>query len=317
MQTLEERIDEAFKRYRDTLTLVDELIASQRHPQEIILLTCARLDSLANLAFAGKPPKDAFVSFLGQHSGATATFEQISIPDLYNFLAYQLWVLPGTVEKPGRLHMFDPQQDERYITFLWESDLPITVEALGALIKFILAALKRQYRVSPTQALRRSSLDTRTRLSAHLESKAATHRKGLYRKAATAIRPLISEFSVGVLLYKRYRCGIIHEYGVDVDERNFFKQESIYWRTIYKLYVPPLKFLQVEFPARLLSQVFVNSIEGYEVQLKKTQKLPSALFNDLCHFPSELHYLDERSIPEGRAVRIAVRGSGSTMAEHL
>jgi hypothetical protein len=108
--------------------------------------------------------------------------------------------------------------------------------------------------------------------------------------------------------------GIIHEYGVDVDERSFFKKESVYWRTMYKLYVPPLKFLQVEFPARLRSKVLVNSVEGYVVQLKKTQKLPSALFSDLCRFPSELDYLDEQSIPEGRAVRIAVRGSGGPMA---
>ncbi len=314
MQTLKARIDEAFKRYRDTITLVDKLIASQRNPQEIILLTCARLDSLANLSFTGKSQKDAFVSFLGQHSGATATFEQISIADLYDFLAYQLWVLPGTVEKPGRLHMFDPWQDERYISFLWASDLPITVEALGALVRFILSALKRRYRVSPTQVLRLSSLDVYDRLSMYLESEAATHRKGLYRSAIAAIRPLISEFSLGVLLYKRYRSGIIHEYGVDVDEKNFFKKESVYWRTMYKLYVPPLKFLQVEFPARLLSKILENSVEGYVVQLKKTQKLPWALFSDLCRFPGEIHYLDERSIPEGRAVRIAMRSSGSTQA---
>jgi hypothetical protein len=173
MQTLEARIDEAFKRYRNTITLVDELIASQRNSQEIILLTCARLDSLANLAFTAKSQKDAFVNFLRQHSGITATFEQISVADFYDFLAYQLWVLPGTVEKPGRLHMFDPRQDERYITFLWASELPITVEALGALVRFILAALKRRYRVSPTQALRRSSLDTFDCLSSTLSNQAA------------------------------------------------------------------------------------------------------------------------------------------------
>jgi hypothetical protein len=151
-------------------------------------------------------------------------------------------------------------------------------------------------------------------LSEYLESEAATHRNGLYRPAVTAIRPLVREFALGVLLYKRYRSGIIHEYGVDVDEISFFKKDSVYWRTMYKIYVPPLKFLQVEFPARLLSRVLVDSVEGYIVQLKKTQKLPWALFSDLCRFPNELHNLDEWSIPEGRAVGIAMRGSGSTMA---
>jgi hypothetical protein len=68
-------IDEAVKRCRDTITLVDDLIASQRNPQEIIFLTCVRLDSLANLAFTGKSQKDAFVSFLGQRSGTIAIFE--------------------------------------------------------------------------------------------------------------------------------------------------------------------------------------------------------------------------------------------------
>src|SRR5207245_503380 len=83
------------------------------------------------------------------------------------------------------------------------------------------------------------------------------------RSAATAIRLLIREFSLGVLLYKRYRSGIIHDYGVDLDERSFFKKASVYWRTMYKLYVPPMKFLQVEFPARLLSKILANCVEGY------------------------------------------------------
>lgn len=263
MKALERRIDEAFKRYRDTVTLVDELIGSKRNPQEIILLTCARLDSLANLAFAERSRKDAFVRFLAEHSEAVPTFEHISIADLHDFLSYQLWVLPGTVEKPGRLHMFDPRRDERYITFLWESNLAITQEVLAALIKFILRCLKRRYRVSPTQTIRRSSFDTCDSLGAYLDSEAATHRRGFYRSAVAAIRPLVSEFSLGVLLYKRYRSGIIHEYRVDIDETRFFKKDSVYWRTMYRRFAPPFKVLQVEFPARLLSKVLTYSMESY------------------------------------------------------
>ena len=86
--------------------------------------------------------------------------------------------------------MFDTWQDERYITFLWASDLPIAVEALGALVRFILEALKRRDGVSPAQALRRSSLDTYDRHSAYLESEAATHRKGFYRpRACFSLKP--------------------------------------------------------------------------------------------------------------------------------
>jgi hypothetical protein len=306
METLEKRIDKAFKTYRDTFALVDELMACRRSSQEIILLICARLDSLANLAFAGRPQKDAFVKFLVQHSGTRQTFEYISVADLYDFLAYQLWVLPGTVKKPGRLHMFEPRHDERYITFLVQSDLPITWEALSALIKFILRALKQRYRVSPTQSLRRSSVDTCNRVATYLKSTSAMHHKGLYRSAVAAIRPLIHEFSLGVLLYKRYRSGIIHGYGVDIDESSFFKKDSVYWHTMYRSYVPPGKFLHVEFPAKLLVRVLRESIERYVTQLKTTQKLPAVLFHELCRFPSELRYLDERSIPEGRSLRIAL-----------
>ena len=73
-------LDEAVKRCRDTITLVDDLIASQRNPQEIIFLTCVRLDSLANLAFTGKSQKDAFMSFLGQHSGALRYSNKAALP---------------------------------------------------------------------------------------------------------------------------------------------------------------------------------------------------------------------------------------------
>jgi len=47
---------------------------------EIMLLTCARLDSLANLAFTGKSQKDAFMSFLGQHSGALRYSNKAALP---------------------------------------------------------------------------------------------------------------------------------------------------------------------------------------------------------------------------------------------
>jgi hypothetical protein len=293
---LSQRIDGAFARYNTTISLIEQLMSERTHHQEVILLTCTRIDSLANLAFANKPQRDAFSSFLDRHSGSKSLFCQISVADLFRFLAIQRWLLEGTVSKAGRLHIFDKRKEERYILFLWNSGLPITVQDLDRFLGFIQRVIRENYRVSPTQSKRKRSISHRGPLLDLLGSRAKTYRRGVYKEAVAAIQPLVDEFSLGVLLYKNYRSGIIHELGVDIDESNFFKEDSVFWRTVYAPHVRPGRFLEVNFPGKVLLQVLKESVAGYATELKHTQRLPSSLFHELCSL-DELKFLDQRPFP--------------------
>jgi hypothetical protein len=52
------KLDIALGHYQQTLTLLDRLIQERIAPQEIILLACGRLDSLANLAYPDIPSQE-------------------------------------------------------------------------------------------------------------------------------------------------------------------------------------------------------------------------------------------------------------------
>ena len=307
MVPLEERIEEAFTMYGSTIELLKEFIASRRNPQEFILLACARLDSLSNLAFTGKPQKDCFVSFLARHSGLKRNAYQISLPDLCDFLCYHLWVLPGTIDKPGRLHMFDPREDERFMSFLWNSGLAITQEEVGRLLMFLIRAIKKKYRVFPTQSKQKQSSDKPDNLYNYLYNAAQQYRRGIYLDAIKGISSLLKDFSFGALLYRKYRNGIIHEFGVGIHEQDFFTKNAIHWRTTYHTYVEPTKFLQIQFPARFLLEILTHSVQSYIRELKNTRLLPMAVFNETCDFLEEIKHLDDRSIPVGKDISILLR----------
>jgi hypothetical protein len=307
MVPLGDRIEEAFKRYDQTADLVKDFLSSRSNPQEFILLVCGRLDSFSNLAFTGKSQKDNFVGFLARHSGYRNTFAQIGLPDLYRYLDYHLWVLPGTIDKPGRLHMFDPKEDERFITFLWSSGLAIIQEEIGGLLKFIMKTLRERYRVSPTQSMRKSSLDSLGAVYEYLHDVAKRHKRGLYLEAVKSLRPILRDYSIGALLYRKYRNEIIHEYGVDVQEDEFFTKKTVYWGTFYNPDVYPTKFLQIQFPGEFLFKILVNCVRGYKMELKRTRKLPWGIFSDICNIMDEIDHLDDRSLPSGKDVVIQLR----------
>jgi len=305
MRKLESRIEQAFKKYDATIDLLKEFMASKRNAQEFILLVCARLDSLSNIAFTGKSQKDNFVNFLIRHCGFKTSIQEISLPDLQWFLNSQLWILPGTIKKPGRLHIFDPRRDKQFLSFLWNSGLAITEEEIGTFLEFIIASIKKRYRVAPTQSMQKKSMDTIDNIYKYLHVLAQQYRKGIYGEAIKRIRLMLTDFSLGALLYTKYRCGIIHEYGVDVDREGFFSKKMAYWRTVYNPYIEPGKLMEIQFPAHFLLNLLVNTLQSYKTELQKTKRLPWDLFDQICDFTTELEYLDDRSVSSGKDIDIS------------
>lgn len=313
MKSIEKRIQEAFERYDSTIQLLQNFVEKKTNTQEIILLVCARLDSLSNLAFTGKSQKDNFTDFITHHSGRKNKLIKISVPDFFEHLGYHLWVLPGFLEKEGRFHMFDPRRDEQFVLFIWNSGIALTQDQVGYLLKFLTNTLKKRYRVSPNQPLSKDSTDTISNIITYLENEAKNHKKAFIRDAICSnkyLLNLIKDYSIASLLYREYRCGIIHEYGVDIRSIDFFNKLDVYWQPFYNDIAQPTRRLRIQFPAQFLLKLLTDCVNSYKVQLLQTKQLPIELFNEICDFMNELKYLDDRTIPVGKDVGVNIR-SGS------
>src|SRR5947209_7646479 len=103
---VEEAIEKFFGRYKTTLTLLEEFLASKNNRQEFVLLSCARLDSLANLAFAEGTQRSRFSRFLARYSGLGKQTFAVSVPDLYYYFQHYFWIATASIANPGRMMLF-------------------------------------------------------------------------------------------------------------------------------------------------------------------------------------------------------------------
>lgn len=300
------KIDEAFELYQPTITLLNQFLTDRTNVQEFILLACARLDSLSNVAFSEGSQQESFARFLLRYSGFGDWFRYISVPDLYYHLSYHLWVLPGTVDKPGRLHLFDPRQDKELMAMFWRSELGITEKDLGGLLRFLLRRLKSWYRVVPNQSLSKSTYDLPQHFTQQLNKLCQKHWRGAYSLAAQAMSPVVAKFSLAALLYKEYRCGAIHRYHVNLDEKDFFTRQEPYWCPFHNDFAEPGSFLKVHFPGPFLLITLSNCIENYKKHLNAKRQLPAEIFFEVCDAMRDLDYLDDDSIPAGRDVNVSL-----------
>lgn len=300
---LSTRIATAFLGYTETSDLVAKLFASRSNVQEIILLVCARLDSLSHLMLSDRSDKERFSDFLAKYSHLKDKVRLISVPDLYDALCYWLWALPGFIESPGRLHMFDPSRDERFVNFVWESNVPITEGGVGRLLGFLLRSLQRLYRVVPNQAHEKVSLARKADILSGLDQAATGPRSRVIREAVRHISPLLDNFSVGSLLYRTYRCGVIHEYRVGLREEDFFSCQDIHWRTVFHLWDVRSRRMEIQFPASVLLELLTSSIQNYMAELQHTRRLPADIFFEICDPLTELEFLNEESIPTGKDLK--------------
>ena len=150
----EKRVDKAFQHYYDTVNLIDNLLKEKNNPQEIILLVCSRLDSLANLLKKNQQgQKSSFIHFLLNFSGDTKFFNRISIGDLYNYLYFFGGLSEdGLVQSPGRIRKFG-KDSEDFLSFIEKSTIPITAKSVRQIAFRISRILEKNYRVKLGQSL--------------------------------------------------------------------------------------------------------------------------------------------------------------------
>jgi hypothetical protein len=295
-------LDSAFDQYSITLGLLRKWLSECKNIQEFVILACARLDSLSNLAFPEGAQENNFVRFLTTYSKSRRDLEKVSLPDLYFHLNFHDWALPGVVSKPGHLHMFDPKRDREIISLVWHSGVPITERHVGRLIRFFLRQIKEHYRVAPNQSLNKPSHDTTKSIRQRLKSAAADYKNDYYKKAVDFLGPVLDKYKLAALLYREYRCGAIHEYKADLDEMQFFTKQKPYWNTIWSAVGIPSGFLKLRFPGPFLLDLLDECVRNYKANLRSRKKLPADVFFELCDISADLDYLDEDSIVSGKDI---------------
>jgi hypothetical protein len=299
-------LESAFEQYFSTLGLLHKWLSEHKNMQEFVILVCARLDSLTNLAFAEGTQEKNFVRFITTYSKSRQVLEKVSLPDLYWFLMYHDGVLPGTISKPGRLHMFEPKRDQDLINMIWRSEVAITEREVGRLLRFFLQNLKQHYRVVPNQSLNKSSHDTAKSIYDKLQEAADSYKNEYYRKAVNSIGPVLERYKLAALLYREYRCGAIHEYRVDLDEQNFFTKREPYWSTIWSEIVEPSRFLKLRFPGPFFLKVLDECVRNFKANLINRKKLPADVFFEFCDIFNDMDYLDDESIPSGKDLSLRI-----------
>jgi len=300
-----EVIDDAFRQYQPTVELLNNLQARKVNPQEFVILVCARLDSLSNLAFLEGTQKSKFIKFLMTFSQHGNAFQKVSVPDLYYFLTKRLLILPGTIPQAGRVHVYHPTEEKEFISFIWKSGVSITEDDIEKVLVFLLKVLKKKYRIAPNQSLRKLTADSPKSVLKCILEASNTYRKGMYDEAARAIVPVIHNFTLGGLLYSEYRCASIHKHEVNMYEIPFFKEKGPHWCSFYDENCEPSHFLKVHFPGPFLFDTLVKCIGNYKKYLRKIKKLPADLFFQFCDVMTDLDYLDEETIPMGKAAKIS------------
>jgi hypothetical protein len=300
-ENLSQGLDRVFGRFASTKELVDGLIRSKSHSQEILILLCSRIDALASGAAAEDEPRGrSFTGFLATYSGQPKLFDWVSAGDLYYELAYHSWLMPGMLEKPGRLRVFS-RLNEPILKLLVDSDIALTQEDAQILIKRIQRGLRKHFRVAPNQPRRKQPSASVNGVRQAILDEFSGHRsRGNSEALRKALDPLVSSKTLARILYERFRCEAIHGGRVLIDETKFFSEKEPYWKPMYSEFYGP--FQLVEFPAQFLASLLSDCIRNYRKRLEVTGKLPPNVHFEM--FPEDpfgrLDLLDETLLPRGR-----------------
>jgi hypothetical protein len=302
-----DRLIGALSQYRDTIDLVDELLKHHERAQEIILLTCARLDSLANLAIPSvSSQQQVFRRFVENYSGKKAFFNTVSVGDLYRFLIYYGDLADGgLIEIPGRIRRFGPESDD-FLAFVERSKIPITGEAVRKTTHLMARALSRHFRVMPRQSKSKPYIVSSANIKCAISQE---FRKLKPKHVIAAFQDLLDSFKCSAILYKRYRNEIIHGLRVTLDEDGFFQKDQPYHDEIE--YADGVVF-QLEFPGIYLRNLLLKCLDTFQQHLLSKKKAPIELFNVMYTFEEILQgdaidYLDDDALEEFEDVRWKLR----------
>jgi hypothetical protein len=297
---LTEGLDRFFNQFSSTRDLVHELIRSKSHPQEILILLCSRIDALASGSTSeDESSGNAFSSFVTMYSGRSKLFESISVGDLYYELDYHLWLLPGMLEKTGRIQIFS-QVNEPILKLLVDSQIALTLEQARRLLKRIQLALRRAFRVAPGQSRKKHPLASAAAIERAVLDEFGKRGEAEKFEMRKAFNPPLKTKTVGRILYHKFRCGVIHGGKVRINEAKFFTEREPYWRPLHSEYYGP--FHLVEFPANFLAALFAECMRNYRKKLEATRRVPPDIHFEM--FPdnpfSHLELLDQTLLPRRR-----------------
>jgi len=295
-----------FAQYKTTVTLVDKLIQSKSHPQEILILICSRLDALANsIGSDNEGQQKKFVSFITNYGRSSNLFRRVSIGDLYYEIGYHRWILSGLIPQPGRFHIFSDVNREVAI-LLDESGVDLTQQAADRFLHKIQDCITANFRARWRQSQKKP-------VSASADEITSALVKGIHGLPNTAlanlpkaIAPLLNIKTGGAILYQRFRSQVIHGGKVRLDEKKFFVEKRPYWKPLFSEYYG--SFLFLEFPALFLSQLLVDSIRTYEHHLTAKGKVPPDIHFDMFPDDTDVHldWLDEKGLPRGQDIRLSI-----------
>jgi hypothetical protein len=257
LPSIEYRIDDAFADHADTIALLEGYAANREHPKELTILACARLDALANLAARGKSQRERFVTFVEGFSGKRSLLQQVAIPNLYYALFQRYETTFFTLETPGRIRVFDREEEMPYIRFLAASGRPLTQDEVQWFLHWF---------SKPT-------LDTRDTVIGHLGDAASARRDKTYLRAVEQLDGLLKDYSVASILYREVRSSAIHEYEFEINESRFFTESDLFVETIRRGYDTTV-YLSMEFSARWLLDLLRDCLNNYKRRLKETKQLP-------------------------------------------
>ena len=297
---VEKAVEAFFKRYDSTLQLLQQFLAARANRQEFVLLSCARLDSLANLAFAEGPQRSRFSRFLSKYSGLGKDTFAVSVPDLYYFFQHYHWIAHASVPEPGRIMLFR-ERDKEFAQFVYESGVPITVSHVRKLLASIMSSLEGKFRIFPRQRIGKKTSATNDAIVTVIADAVMGNRSAHYQPDFTAIKAIVSSYTIGTLLYRRYRSAAIHEWGAELDEREFFSKTIVYWKVAR---VHSHRFLKIQFPAGLLLDCLKRAIIAYKCELQETHRLPYPIWTD-SRLSEE--FLDRRSIFSDTPVKLRIQ----------
>lgn len=295
-----------FRGFTPTVELVQELLTRRAHAQEVVLLTCARLDALASGSVReGRSRRQAFVDFVVRYGHSKRLLERISAGDLYYEVGYHAWLAEGMIPIPGRVKKFS-DINEPALELLLQSGVPLTSSDARRLFLRIARGLKSRFRVSPGQ--RKHELEAvgpqaiREAVGEHPagRNKAPWLKKGL--------QPLLDRCTLGALLYTKYRCGAIHGGQAVLNEEKFFTLTEPYWEPFASDYYGG--FLSVEFPGAYLLKLLRATLQTYEEHLRARRRMPPDVHHAAVgqDWLAHLDWLDQELLPESRELTPRLRG---------
>lgn len=301
---LEEGLASFFDSFSRTLELTDELVESNSHAQEVLILLCSRLDALASSAAReDTPPMAAFTHFVTCYGRHRTFFESVSVGDLYFDLAQHHLLLPAMVQRSGRLvrHSSD---DDPIIELLWRSGVPLTEADGERLLSQIMKGLQAGFRVIPGQPKhKRLRARPASVTQAVVEAFRHSRMRDVGDTISEALGPLLRANTLAAILYDDFRCQAIHSGEVYLDERRFFVEDRPYWLRGESEFFG--RYVFVQFPAKFLARLVRDCINTYRNHLLSKQRLPVRLFNRIFEEEGidKLELLDEDTVEEGHVLR--------------